>query len=129
MIFIASTVYGEIVVVTSISSDVESLDKKSVKNVFLGKKKFLSNGARIIVVDQAKESEVFAPFYITAIGKRPSQLSKYRVKRIFTGEIQAPKKVSSSMELVRFLKNHKNSIGYMKNTDLTPDLKVLYTVK
>ncbi len=126
---VVSTLFAEIVVVTNKDSSITVLDKQSVRSIFLGKKKFLSNGERIILVDQDKKSEVFTPFYIIATGKRPSQLSKYRIKRIFTGEMKAPKKVSSSSELITFIRNHKNSIGYLKKSDLTSDLKIVYTLK
>ncbi|HIP54890.1 MAG TPA: hypothetical protein EYH11_05405 [Sulfurimonas autotrophica] len=124
-----SGLYGEVVVVTNTHSNIETLDKQSVRSIFLGKKQFLSNGQRITIVDQERDSEVFTPFYIIATGKRPSQLSKYRIKRIFTGEMKTPKEVSSSSELIDFLINHKNSIGYLKKSELTPELKVLYTLE
>jgi ABC-type phosphate transport system substrate-binding protein len=121
--------FAEIVVVVNANSDIGELNKKEIKSIFLGKKKRFSNGKKIILVDQKVDSEVYAPFYIVTTGKNPSQLNKYRVKRIFTGLLKAPKKLSSTSEIIAFLKSNENAIAYLKVSEVVDSLKVIYTLK
>lgn len=99
-------------VIVSKNTEITSISKKDISNIFLSKTKKLPNGERAIPIGlQTKEEE--KSFYLKLSGKTPIQLRKYWATMIFTGKGQAPKKIQNIEKIISFVQKNKNAIAYL----------------
>lgn len=104
-------------------SNVNALNKKSIKKVFLGKSKKFPDGSQVIPVDLTK-GEARTQFLSSVIGKSESQLKAYWSKLIFTGKGQAPKTVDTEAEVIKLVSQNPNLIGYISDSAVDDSVKI-----
>ncbi len=109
---------GEIQVITSQSTPVESIDDGTIKKIFLGKTKSWpdGNGVEFVVL---KSGDVHDGFLKTYVKKSSSQFKTYWKKQVFTGKGKNPKSFDSEGELVAYISGKPGAIGYVSaGTDI-----------
>lgn len=80
-----------------------------LKNIFLGK----YNNYSIILI---KNKDVHNTFVRTYIGRTTQQYESLWRKKLFTGKSSLPKDFSNYKEVVEYLKQHPNTIGYIDSS-------------
>ena len=90
----SSMAQAGVVVVMSSKSDVDSLSRAQVSQIFLAKTDALPNGRVAKPVDQAEGSAVRNEFYDKVADKNAAQMKAYWSQLTFTGKAQPPRKVS-----------------------------------
>jgi ABC-type phosphate transport system substrate-binding protein len=61
------------------------------------------------------------------LNKSASQIKAYWSKLVFTGKGTPPKEVSSDAEVINLIKSNPNLIGYVDESSVTGDVKVIAT--
>jgi len=105
-------------------SNTDSLDKKRLKKLFLGKSKKFPNGNQAIPIDMAG-GKVREEFLDKIVNKSEQQLKAYWSKLIFTGKGQAPKAVDNDAEVLKIVSANPNSIGYVADDAVNDSVKVV----
>lgn len=103
----------------------ESASSEDLSRVFLGKRKALESGYKVIPLNLKEGSTARDEFNDKVLGKSESQLKSYWSKLIFTGKGQPPKEMDSESELVELIKSNPNMIGYVNAASIPEGVSVL----
>lgn len=121
-----SVAQAGVVVVMSSKSDVSSLGKAQVAQIFMAKTDALPNGRVAKPVDQAEGSAVRNEFYDKVAGKSPAQMKAYWSQLTFTGKAQPPRKVSGDAAVKAALGDNPAAIGYISDGAVDGSVKVVF---
>jgi len=108
----ALSLASDVVIIANKNVPVSTLASNDIKQIFLGRKTTWDNGVKIIFVvqDRTDASDSFLKTYIM---KNAYQYDIFWKKQVFTGKGKAPISFSSDQELVQFVSETPNSIGYV----------------
>ncbi|EHZ7342820.1 TPA: phosphate ABC transporter substrate-binding protein [Vibrio vulnificus] len=112
-------------VVIGNAAGVDSLSQNEVKKLFLGQKNLLTNGAKARIVELSDGSEGRIAFHNLATGRSESQLQSAWSRLVFTGKAEAPIQVVDYAGVIAEVTSNTNAIGYVDESALTADVKVL----
>ena len=102
-----------------------SVNAQDIEDIFLGKENTLPGGIKVVPVDQAEE--VRNEFYKKIAKKDPAQLKAYWSRLIFTGKGMPPKELASDAEVIRYVANNPDAIGYVSGNAQLRGVNVLLT--
>ncbi|MBV1915692.1 MAG: phosphate ABC transporter substrate-binding protein [Pseudomonadales bacterium] len=126
-LFTLSTgVMAEVSVITHPSNGA-SIDAKAVSKIFLGKSKKFPGGVEAVPIEQPKSASAHLEFHENVTHKKPSQLTSYWSRRVFTGKGQPPKEVRSDAEVISLVSRNPNMIGYVDSSAVNDSVKVVLT--
>lgn len=121
-----SVAQAGVVVVMSSKSDVSSLSKAQVAQIFMAKTDALPNGRVAKPVDQAEGSAVRNEFYDKVADKSAAQMKAYWSQLTFTGKAQPPRKVSGDAAIKAALGDNPAAIGYISDGAVDGSVKVVF---
>ena len=121
-----SVAQAGVVVVMSSKSDVSSLSKAQVAQIFMAKTDVLPNGRVAKPVDQTEGSAVRNEFYDKVADKSPAQMKAYWSQLTFTGKAQPPRKVSGDAAVKAALGDNPAAIGYISDGAVDGSVKVVF---
>ncbi|QNN46162.1 phosphate ABC transporter substrate-binding protein [Thermomonas brevis] len=124
--FSSSMVQAGVVVVMSSKSDVSTLSKAQVSQIFLAKTDALPNGRVAKPVDQADGSAVRNEFYDKVADKNAAQMKAYWSQLTFTGKAQPPRKVSGDAAVKAALAENPAAVGYISDAAVDGSVKVVF---
>lgn len=115
-----------VVVVMSSKSDVDSLSKVQVSQIFLAKTDALPNGRVAKPIDQAEGAAVRNEFYDKVADKSSAQMKAYWSQLTFTGKAQPPRKVASDAAVKAALAENPAAISYISEGAVDGSVKVVF---
>ena len=121
-----SVAQAGVVVVMSSKSDVSSLSKAQVAQIFMAKTDALPNGRVAKPVDQAEGSAARNEFYDKVADKSAAQMKAYWSQLTFTGKAQPPRKVSGDAAVKAALGENPAAIGYISDGAVDGSVKVVF---
>ena len=107
---------------------VTSLMHEYVEQLFLVKQTKWSDGVPVDVVINAS-GKAAEEFYQDIIGKTPGQYLIYRKKLLFNGMAIPPKSLQDDEEVIRYIAQHPNGIGFISPASLDWRVKALTIVQ
>jgi ABC-type phosphate transport system substrate-binding protein len=116
---------ADVVVVVSSKSQVVTLSKSQVTDIFLGKSARFPDGSPAIPIDQVEGAAVRDEFYNRFAAKSAAQIKAHWSKIIFTGRGQPPRAVFDSDAAKKLLAQNPNAIGYIERNFVDNSVKVL----
>ncbi len=119
------TAVAEVVAVVSAQSQVTTLSRSQVADIFLGKARRFPNGVLAQPVDQVEGSAARNEFYATFADRTPAQIKSHWSKIVFTGRGQPPAAVTSSEELKRRIAANPAAIGYIDRSQLDATVRAI----
>lgn len=125
LIFSASAFSGVAVIVHPSNSS--SIENKQISRIFLGKMKSFPGGGQVLPINQSEGSAARSIFEKTVLKKSASQMKAYWSKLVFTGKGTPPKEVDNDAQVIDLVKSNPNLIGYIDESAVTPDVKVIAT--
>ena len=106
------TVAGYKVVVNA-ANPVTTLTRDNVARIFLKKTTTWPNGQAAYPVDQPTNSASRRAFSKAVLGKDPGEVASYLNQLIFSGRGVPPLTRSSDAEVLSYVQNNTNAIGYV----------------
>lgn len=123
-ILMASSSYAQLVIVIN-KENSNTLSKKDVSRIFLGKEKKFADGSETIPINQANGSSARDTFNQEVLGRSSSQVAAYWSRLVFTGKGIPPKEVDSSADVITLVEKNKSAIGYVDKADVTDTVKIV----
>lgn len=120
--------YAEVVVITNKAMPVSSMSQEEVYRIYLGKTKFLSNGLKVIPVDQRVGSPARNKFYSEIIKKSDTEMKSYWARVMFTGQGNPPIQESDDNSVKELVSKNPNCIGYIDRGAVDNSVKVVFSV-
>ncbi len=113
------------VAVVSARSNVTTLSKNQVADIFTGKISRFPDGRQAVPLDQSEGSPARDEFYAWITGKSAAQMKAYWSRIIFTGRGQPPRALASSSEIKKAVVANPNTIGYLEPRLVDDTLRVV----
>jgi ABC-type phosphate transport system substrate-binding protein len=123
----ASSVYADIVVVTSAKAGIADLNKQQVSDLFLGKSSTFPDGKQAVPLEQVDGAAAREEFHGKVTGKTGAQLKAFWSKQVFSGKGTPPKELPGSADVKKLVADNPNMIGYVDKSAVDGSLKVVFT--
>lgn len=120
-----SDVEDPMVVVVSKKSEIDTLNNKSIANIFLTRTNRFPNGRKAIPIE-LRGGGLRNVFYQEISGKSPTELTAYWTTLIFSGKGRPPKGYEDIKALIERLEKSPSAISYLPLAQVTNELKVVY---
>ncbi len=104
--------FADVQIIANQGSSDDSLSKKDIKKIFLGKKTKWDNGKKIVLATMTK-GDTHAAFLKKYTGKTEAQFKNFWKKQVFTGKGQMPKKFADTEKVIEFVAKTPGAIGYI----------------
>jgi ABC-type phosphate transport system substrate-binding protein len=103
---------GDVIVIANQSVVESTLDKRTLANLFLKKKKTWANrdSAEIVILEGGEVHKTFLKLYL---GKTEQQYASHWNKLVFTGTGRPPKSFDNERQVVAYVASVKGAIGYV----------------
>jgi len=115
-----------IVVIVNQNNATQSMSAREVRKLFLGKSRKLPDGSRALLVSNDK---LQSKFNKSALRKADSQVKAAWSRLQFSGRAKPPVEFSNAADVVKFVSENVNAIGYILSSELTPGVKAVHTLK
>lgn len=112
-------------VIVNSANPVSSMEAKDVSKLFLKKMTAWPTGQSVLPVDQPENSSAREQFSKEVHGKTAASLKAYWQQQIFSGRNIPPLEKSSDSEVIAYVKNNPNAIGYVLAQPAEGGIKVL----
>ena len=119
---------AEVAIIVNNGVSVSSITADAAANIFLGKLDTLSDGTRLVPIDQEDSQKIRTEFYSKVVKKDAAQLNAYWSRLIFTGKGEPPKKVADNADVIALVTANPNIIGYVDASAVNSSVKVLLKV-
>lgn len=119
---------GDLVVIVSARSTVETLRPDQVAPIFLGQSTRFPDGTVATAIDQPIGSSQRDGFYQRVTGKTPALLKAYWSKMVFTGRGQPPRDLAGNAAVRQAVANEPGLIGYIDREALDPSVRQVLLV-
>ena len=116
---------GEPVVIVHPDSQVRSLTRDEVINLFMGRHKRLPSGLVAIPVEQAEPPATRARFYQLLVGKDLPDINAYWARLLYSGQAQPPRQAPSAEEVLEFVAANKGAIGVVDGARVDRRVRVV----
>ncbi len=121
--FASSASSAEILIISNISN--QTLTEKEIRDLYLG----LTKSRQFRLLDQEIEQSARTEFNEKFLQKSERELQQKRSILIFSG-MRTPTVLKDNQAVVDYVKNHKDTIGYVTGgTQLADGVKTLLTIK
>ena len=114
---------NNLVLVSGNSELTSSLNREQVRNLYMG----ASLGYGLKPIALPRRNRLRSVFNTRVIGLSESRIQSYWAQMRFTGRKQPPKEISNEQQLLEYLVQHPDCVGYVSaDTELPQTLKVIF---
>lgn len=117
---------AELVVVVNARSGVAAMTRNEVINIFFGRNRQFFNGLEAKPVDLEEDNPRRADFYRKLVGKEPAEINAYWSRQVFTGRMQAPQRVGTTEDVLKWVAANPGGIGYVELSRADARVRVVY---
>ena len=112
------------VVIVNASNTASTLPRGEVAALFLKQVTSWPDGSPVVVVDHGDRSPIRAAFSRAVIGRPAAAVKSYWQQQVFSGRAVPPTQRGTDVEVVTFVRDNPNAIGYVaKATPLVEGVK------
>ncbi len=122
-------VQAELVVIGHKDLAIDAITAEQARKIWLAKLHKLPGTGKLVVVDQATDSEAYHQFYRQVVKKKPKQIKAYWAKLAFTGKGFPPEKLDDENAVVEWVASQANGLGYVDRSAVDDRVKVLLSVQ
>ena len=123
---IADANNSQILVVTSKENPVDSINRKELIDLYMGKYLAFSNGNTAKPIDFSGDNNIKSDFYNALVGLSLARVNAYWSRLKFTGRVRPPLELTTLEDIETILKNEKNAVCYVYRYQLNDSMKVVY---
>jgi len=113
-------------VVVNKANPVDKLTRSELIDLFMGKYVAFPDDSKATPVELKGEHEIKVEFYQSLVGMPLSRVNAYWSRLRFTGRKRVAVLHSSEVELINYIIANEQAIGYVPQSLITEDLKVVY---
>ncbi|MCB4361532.1 substrate-binding domain-containing protein [Quatrionicoccus australiensis] len=117
---------ADLVVVVNARNGVAVMTRNEVTNIFFGRYRQFFNGVEAQPVDLIDSHPDRARFYAALVGKDISDVNAYWSRQVFSGRMQAPPRVNSTEEVLKWVSSHPGGIGFVDLAKADARVRVVY---
>ncbi|WP_126444027.1 hypothetical protein [Sulfuricystis multivorans] len=126
LVWSASAVRAELVVVANPASGIERLGEEDVVNIFLGRYRRLASGIAAEPVDIEDDTALRARFYRSLVNKSLPEINAYWARLVFSGKTRPPRLVGSAEAALRFVASQPGGLAYLERAQADRRVKIVF---
>jgi len=116
----AGTANAAVKIVVHGSNSVSSITKAKAADLFLKRVTRWDNGHAVTPVDLSDKNPVRGAFSKELLGKEVAWVKSYWQKMIFSGRATPPVELSTDNEVLEFVRNNADAVGYVSEGATLP---------
>ena len=116
----------QLVVVTSLNSEINVIDKKGLIDLYMGKYSAFPNGQQATPIDVATNTDLRAQFYKALVGLPLARVNAYWSRLKFSGRAKPPAVEQTLDDVKQRIENDSSALAYVYATSVTENMKVVY---
>lgn len=120
---------ADLVVVVNARSGVAVMTRNEVINIYFGRNRQFFNGLEAKPVDLHDSNPARAQFYRLLVGKEIPEINAYWSRQVFTGTMQAPPRLETTDDVLRWVANNPGGIGFIELSRADARVRVVYELK
>lgn len=124
----ALSVRAEVLVIVSEACPVDSLTRKEVVELFMGRRRALRDGQDMRPVDFDKGNILRQRFYRALTGKSEAQIDAYWAQLLFAGRVRPPQQVTGAAAMLAAVSGSNSALGYIEAGELGDGVKVVLSL-
>lgn len=116
VLFLSSSAFAEektLFAIVNNSNQIESLSKRDMAKIFLGKKASYDKGGKVIPIDHHVSSDCRQRFMKDVIHKSEAQYNSYWSRKIFNGKGTPPEVIEEMEDYISYIERNVEAIGYV----------------
>ncbi len=121
-----SALAAEILVIVNLQNAVDELSHQELMDLYMGRYTNFPNKVAALLLDMPMDSEIRDEFYRELVGKSVAEVNAYWARLMFTGRASPPRGIEDAEQVIKFIGDNKNAIGYVYDTEYDDSLKVVY---
>jgi hypothetical protein len=118
-----------LVVVVNSKSPTNSLTKKELIDIYMGRFNKFPNGESVTPIDFNSGSIHREMFYESLVAKSERKINAYWSRLLFSGRATPPQKAASASDVASIIQNNTNALAYLLASDVQPGMKIVYEFK
>lgn len=111
-----------LVVITHPASQVESMSRAQLVNVFMGRYKKLPSGVRAVVLDNVARKE---QFYARLLNKTLAEINAYWARLTFSGQTDPPRLLDEA-QVIEIVASTPGAVGYVDKQLVDDRVRVVH---
>jgi len=116
-------------VVVAKTSKIESISKRELVDVYMGRFDVLESGHKVQPVDYENGSELRSLFYRSLVNKSERQINAYWSRLIFSGRAKPPVQVASPEESLSFILDNQSALSYIPVNRVSEEMKIVLVLE
>ncbi len=129
MVYSASTFAGDILVVVSKASPVDSISRRELVDLYMGRSHSLPDGSPVLKIDAPVDSPTREAFYRSLINMQVAEVNAYWARLMLTGRATPPMSVTRTEDIAALLERNPNALGYLPEDSGNENLKTIFVIK
>lgn len=126
---LTNTAYAEtIAVVVNKANPIIHVSQRALIDLYMGKYQAFDTGSPAQPIDIESGEQLKEDFYKRLTGRTMSQINAYRSRIKFSGKASSPITMPNSNAIIMAVENDPIAIGYIWASDVTDQVKVVYTL-
>lgn len=117
---------ADLVVVVNARNGVAVMTRNEIINIFFGRYRQFFNGVEAQPVDLVDGHPDRGHFYAGLVGKDVSDVNAYWSRQVFSGRAQAPLRVNSTEEVLKWVSSHPGGIGFVELAKADARVRVVF---
>jgi ABC-type phosphate transport system substrate-binding protein len=119
----------DLVVIVNKANPTATLTKGELRAVFLALKTSWPNGTEAFPINLPESNELRRKFDLAVLGWGPDDVANYWIDRRIRGDARMPKKVSSTLAVLKVVSGSEGAVGYLHRSEATKQVKVVATIQ
>lgn len=124
----AGSAFAQVAVIAHKSVPVNKIEKSELLDFYSGDIRKLSDGEPVVVLDLQPKGEVKETFY-KFLGKSTSRMKSIWMKKMLSGEGDPPESIDSEEEMLKKVAATPGAIGFVSQSKVSEDVKVLIIIE
>lgn len=116
----------DLVVVVNKKNNIESLTKKQVIDIYMGRYQSFPNGTPAKPIDHPINSDYKRTFYIELVNLSENRLKSYWSRLLFSGRARPPLETQSPEDVIQLINDDLTSVAYLPRSAITEEMKIVY---
>ena len=125
-LFASPVVATEIAVVVNPGNPIENLNQEDVRRIFLGKLRNFTTGKKLHVSNLPEDAPLREEFYQRLTGHSAKKAKSQWAAYAFSGLVEFPQECSDEAELISWVNQNEEGIGYISAAAVSDRVKVVY---
>ena len=115
-----------LVVIVNKNCNINSLTKRQVVDIYMGRFNTFPNGENVTPVDLPSQSVLKSQFYMQLVQQNEKKINSYWARLLFSGSAKPPKIIESVDDIISQILKNNEMMAYIPESEVKQGVKVVF---